>query len=166
MAKIQPSAARPRSAAPRAAATTTTSTPASPATASRPAPSPSAGPHDDHIDTRSRRPPLGEARGSLLHGANASPARRAYELGRLAFEVGRLDDAIRHFERGYALTRRPEFLFNIARSYVGKGETDRAAHVLELCRGRQMSAPQRAKIDALVARIARSPQQAAVAGRR
>ena len=60
-----------------------------------------------------------------LRGAAASPtqadlaeAQREYQLGTQAYALGNYDQAVAHFERSYALSDRPELLFNIGQSYA------------------------------------------------
>ena len=45
-------------------------------------------------------------------------AQREYQLGTQAYALGNYDQAVAHFERSYALSDRPELLFNIGQSYA------------------------------------------------
>ncbi|MFO0709418.1 MAG: tetratricopeptide repeat protein [Sandaracinus sp.] len=46
--------------------------------------------------------------------ARDEEARSLFEAGRTAFSDGRFEDALGHFERSYALSGRPQLLYNIA----------------------------------------------------
>lgn len=53
-------------------------------------------------------------------------ARRAFELGRDAYDRGHFAEALAHFEQAYALSHKPQLLFNIARAADAEGLGARA----------------------------------------
>lgn len=71
------------------------------------------------------------AAGSPGAGARDDEGRRAFELGRDAYGEARYLDAVTHWERAFALARRPMLLLNLARAYELLGEPLRAARSLE-----------------------------------
>jgi tetratricopeptide (TPR) repeat protein len=54
-------------------------------------------------------------------------ARQEFEAGRQAYGMGAFAIALAHFERSYALSLRPELLYNIGRAADAEGLTSRAA---------------------------------------
>jgi len=71
----------------------------------------------------------GRARGApapaSAPGAPASAA-TAFERGAHAYDLGRFDEAIVHFEQAYALDPAPILLFNIAQAYRRLGKPEQA----------------------------------------
>lgn len=53
-------------------------------------------------------------------------AREAFEAGREAYEHGQFAEALAHFEHAYALSARPQLLFNIGRAADSDGQAERA----------------------------------------
>jgi tetratricopeptide (TPR) repeat protein len=53
-------------------------------------------------------------------------ARAQFEAGNQHYAAGRFHDAIRHFQAGYALVPRPNFLVNLGQSYRKLGDLPRA----------------------------------------
>jgi tetratricopeptide (TPR) repeat protein len=70
--------------------------------------------------------------------AQLAQAKRAFEEGNLAYQVGRFDDAIRQFEEAYRLSRSPKLLFNIAQAerkqYAIDARVERLRRAKELYR--------------------------------
>lgn len=58
-------------------------------------------------------------------------ARGLFEAGRAAFDGGRFEEALHHFERSYELSQRHELLFNIGHSAQLLGRLDRAIEAFE-----------------------------------
>ena len=54
-------------------------------------------------------------------------ARRAFEIGRDAYDHGDFRAAVANFQRAYELSQRPALLFNIARAADADGQLQRAA---------------------------------------
>lgn len=52
-----------------------------------------------------------------LQQAEDANAQREYELGSQAYTLGNYEKAVEHFERSYALSKRPELVFNIGQAY-------------------------------------------------
>jgi hypothetical protein len=53
-------------------------------------------------------------------------AREYYDRGQTAYNLGRFDDAITEFSKGFEIYPEPVFLYNIAQSHRQKGEWERA----------------------------------------
>lgn len=58
-------------------------------------------------------------------------ARALFELGRTEYASGRYDDALAHFERAYALSGRPELLYNMAQCFDRLRRDEDAIDALE-----------------------------------
>jgi tetratricopeptide (TPR) repeat protein len=58
-------------------------------------------------------------------------AKRFYDNGKLAYDVGRFADAAQQFERAYALRPAPLLLFNMAQCYRQLGDTKKAVFLYE-----------------------------------
>lgn len=62
--------------------------------------------------------------------ARATPAedaaRRAFQEGTLAYNLGHFAEAVEHYEKAYKLVPDPSFLFNIAQSYRLDGKPEKA----------------------------------------
>jgi len=68
--------------------------------------------------------------------AHATPAedeaaRRHFESGRAYFERAEYDDAVREYEKAYALSSRPPLLVNISRAHESAGRPAEAADALD-----------------------------------
>jgi tetratricopeptide (TPR) repeat protein len=63
--------------------------------------------------------------------ASEAQARRSFEAGRDAYDRGRFEQALRHFEYAYALSHHPELLFNIARAAEAEDRRERAVEAYE-----------------------------------
>ncbi len=69
--------------------------------------------------------------------AQASPerlrqARRYYERGKAAFELGKFRAALRHYEEAYKVASLPGLLFNIGQCYRNTGEHEKAVFSFRL----------------------------------
>jgi tetratricopeptide (TPR) repeat protein len=51
-------------------------------------------------------------------------AKAEFKLGNVAYNLGRFQEAIEHFEKAYALSRVPEILFNLAQCYRKRWEAE------------------------------------------
>ncbi|MET0285538.1 MAG: tetratricopeptide repeat protein [Polyangiales bacterium] len=58
-------------------------------------------------------------------------ARSAFEAGREAYEHGQFERALEQFERAYALSPKPQLLFNIGRAADSDGQPERAVSAYE-----------------------------------
>ncbi len=78
---------------------------------------------------------------SLAHATPAEDeaARRHFESGRAYFERAEYDDAVREYEKSYALSLRPPLLVNVSRAHESAGRPKEAAEALE--RWLQVSPP-------------------------
>lgn len=63
--------------------------------------------------------------------ADDEAARRHFESGRAYFERAEYDDAVREYEKAYALSMRPPLLVNISRAHESAGRPKEAAEALE-----------------------------------
>jgi tetratricopeptide (TPR) repeat protein len=75
----------------------------------------------DAQDGGSKRPPTEAQTAKLMEEARAE-----FEAGNHFYAAGRFHDAIRHFQAGYALVPRPNFLVNLGQAYRKLGDLPRA----------------------------------------
>jgi tetratricopeptide (TPR) repeat protein len=80
-------------------------------------------------------------------------ARARFEAGRLAFEAGRFADALADFSRAYALSQRPQLLFNMGASCARLGQREQALAHFERYRNELPTAPNRVEVDARIAEL-------------
>jgi tetratricopeptide (TPR) repeat protein len=74
-------------------------------------------------------------------------ARERYEKGQAAYNLGRFDEAIAEFEKGYIAKPDPVFLFNIAQSYRQISNFDKAIFFYKRYLGTAKDAPNRADVE-------------------
>lgn len=74
---------------------------------------------------------LVHAEGGTVVSESEREARSEFEAGRDAYDHGATAKALTHFERAYALSKRPALLFNIARASDAEGLAARAAAAYE-----------------------------------
>jgi tetratricopeptide (TPR) repeat protein len=63
--------------------------------------------------------------------ADEAIARSRFEQGRLAYDLGRFDEALDHFEAAYAAVPLPGFLFNLGQCHLQRGDAARAIFFYE-----------------------------------
>jgi len=68
---------------------------------------------------------------ALAKPADDAAARHHFESGRAYFERAEYDDAVREYEKSYALSLRPKLLVNISRAHESAGRPKEAADALE-----------------------------------
>jgi tetratricopeptide (TPR) repeat protein len=87
-------------------------------------------------------------------------ARALYEAGKLAFEEGRFENALRHFERAHELSGRPRLLYNIGTAADRLRRDDVALAAFERYVAEQPDAVNRQAVEARIA-VLRAQQEAA-----
>jgi tetratricopeptide (TPR) repeat protein len=94
---------------------------------------------------------------------NDEAARRNFKVGSAAFEAGQYEDALRYFERAYALSPRPELLYNIGQAADRLRQDERAIEALEGYLAALPNAPNYDEVENRVAALkrVRDQQQAA-----
>jgi tetratricopeptide (TPR) repeat protein len=106
---------------------------AAPDQATAPTASPSVSPRRvarmKHANTAPYPPPDPDAKPSR---ADMEQARREFSDGVRAFENGQFQEAVRDFEKAYALVPNAKVLHNIGMALLESGEIDRACATLEL----------------------------------
>ena len=85
--------------------------------------------------------------------ASEAQARLSFEAGRDAYDRGRFEQALRHFEYAYALSHHPELLFNIARAAEADDERERAIDAYDRYLSALPQADNREFVEARVARL-------------
>jgi hypothetical protein len=68
---------------------------------------------------------------AIPENANDAEAKKLYKDGDRRYAEGRYEEAIRNFERAYALSKRPLILFAIANTYERMGEYEKARQHLQ-----------------------------------
>jgi hypothetical protein len=79
--------------------------------------------------------------------AATEQARRHYLKGNEYFDLGRWNDAVEEYERGYAIRNDPSFLYNMAQSYRRKGEAKRALDLYKNYLIKAPKSPQRPEVE-------------------
>lgn len=74
-------------------------------------------------------------------------ARARFEAGRMAFGAGRFEDALADFERAYALSSRPQLLYNIAQCHDRLRHDEEAVAALRRYLEAVPDAPNRAEVE-------------------
>jgi tetratricopeptide (TPR) repeat protein len=91
--------------------------------------------------------------------ANDDAARRNFKVGSAAFEAGQYEDALRYFERAYALSPRPELLYNIGQAADRLRQDERAIEALEGYLAALPDAPNHDEVKNRVAALKRVREQ-------
>lgn len=86
-----------------------------------------------------------------LADSDDEKAREAYYTGDNHYAAGRYEQALEHFEKAYALSKRPQLLYNIANAYERMGEYEAAAGYLR----RYLKSPEAEDISSVRERIKR-----------
>jgi len=88
-----------------------------------------------------------------------SQARVQYRLGRSAYEGGRFEEAAERFERAYALSQRPELLYNISVARRDAGQLGLAIDALRRYIELVPTAPNRAQLTARLRTLEQTQRQ-------
>lgn len=91
-------------------------------------------------------------------------ARSAFEKGRDAYDRGRFDEALSHFERAYELSPRPLLLFNIGRAAEADLQTEKAIRSYEAYLAAMPSAENREFVETRLQKLRAQAGQPAVRG--
>ncbi|MBI4508978.1 MAG: tetratricopeptide repeat protein [Deltaproteobacteria bacterium] len=81
----------------------------------------------------------------------AKEARSQYEKGQTAYNLGRFDEAITHFSKGYEIKPDPVFLYNIAQSFRQIGNLERAIFFYKRFVSTAPDAPNRSDVEKKIA---------------
>jgi len=92
---------------------------------------------------------VGEAR-AQERGAEDDQARALYEAGRIAFDAGRFDQALEHFEQSYELSERPALLYNIGTTADRLRRNEDALEAFEAYLEAMPEASNRASVEARI----------------
>ena len=84
---------------------------------------------------------------SAQAGLEDQEARGLFLAGQSAFEGGRFEEALEHFERAYTLSERPGLLYNIGTAAERLRREERAIEAFDLFLEREPDTPQRANIE-------------------
>jgi hypothetical protein len=82
-----------------------------------------------------------------------SRARTAFEWGRDAYDRGRFDEALKHFDYAYSLSGRAALLFNVARAAEGDQQLEKAVRTYDAYLAAMPNAENRAFVEARLAKL-------------
>lgn len=101
-------------------------------------------------------------------GAEARPSRRArarakrhYKRGKAAFDGGRFREALREYQRAYAVLPLPGLLFNIGQSHRNLGHYEQAIAAFRLYLRKSPEASNRPAVERLIAELKKKLEQRA-----
>jgi hypothetical protein len=99
--------------------------------------------------------PLAAAQEEEMSGTDAE-ARALFDAGRVAFDEGRFENALEHFQRAYDLSQRPGLLFNIGTAADRLRDDEVALHAFERYLELVPDTENRASVEARIAALRRA----------
>lgn len=116
-----------------------------PAPTSTPTPPPAPTPAPNQTPAPTPAPP--PTTGPMTDEQKKAEAKRLYEAGLSAYNLGNFDDAIKAFSDAYALSAAPGLLFNIAQSHRLKKDYERATYFYQTYLRLKPDAPNRVDVE-------------------
>lgn len=99
-------------------------------------------------------------------GSDHAEAKRVFETGRRAFEMGRFDEAAERFEHAYALSGKPELLFDVGVAADRLRDDDWAIDAFERYLQHAGNSPLRAQVERRIAALRAARERARWAAER
>lgn len=109
----------------------------------------------------------GHAQAPTLTAEQKAEATKIYNKGSTLYKLGKFDEAIVEFERGYSMTQSAAFLYNLAQSYRYSGKLEKALTLYKNFRSQEPNSPLLGDVNKTIADLTKTldEQRAAVAKR-